>query len=157
MPGRIIGRTLDVDGKEGFVMTLQTREQHIRRERATSNICTNQGLIALRCTIYLSLLGKEGLVNIATTCFENAQYAADMISELNNFSLKYDNKNFVKEFVVHTQYSVDKLIKNASLSGFNISGVKNDDTDSLFILAFTEKYTKENIDSFVEYLASYKE
>jgi len=157
MPGRIIGRTVDVDEKEGFVMTLQTREQHIRRERATSNICTNQGLIALRCTIYLALLGKEGLVNIATTCFENAQYAADMLSKLDNFSLKYNNKNFLKEFLVDSKVSVDKLVKDATKHGFNIAPLKNDDTDSLFLLAFTEKYTKEKIDSFIGYLSTYKE
>jgi len=157
MPGRIIGRTVDVDEKEGFVMTLQTREQHIRRERATSNICTNQGLIALRCTIYLALLGKEGLVNIATTCFENAQYAADMISKLDKFSLKYDNKNFLKEFVVKTEFSVEKLIKDASKYGFNIASAKNDQTNSLFLLAFTEKYPKDKIDSFIGYLSTYKE
>ncbi|MBI44764.1 MAG: aminomethyl-transferring glycine dehydrogenase [Candidatus Marinimicrobia bacterium] len=157
MPGRIIGRTVDVDGKEGFVMTLQTREQHIRRERATSNICTNQGLIALRCTIYLSLLGKHGLVNIAKRCFENTQYAADQISTLDNFSLKYESKNFIKEFLVSTSFSVKNLIEDAGQNGFNISALKNDDSDSLFLLAFTEKYPKDKIDSFVKYLKNYKE
>ena len=156
MPGRIIGRTVDVDKKEGFVMTLQTREQHIRRERATSNICTNQGLVALRCTIYLALLGKEGLVNIATTCFENAQYAADMICKLDKFSLYYDNRNFLKEFVVKTEFSAERLIKDASKNGFNIASPKNNKTDSLFLLAFTEKYPKNKIDSFIDYLKTYK-
>ena len=105
----------------------------------------------------VSLLGKEGLVNIATTCFENAQYAADMICKLDNFSLNHDNRNFIKEFLIHTKYSVNNLIKDASKHGFNIAGMKSDDTDSLFILAFTEKYKKENIDSFIEYLSSYEE
>ena len=115
MPGRIIGRTDDIDGKEGFVMTLQTREQHIRRERATSNICTNQGLMALRATIYLSLLGKQGLPGVAKICFNNTQYACEKISTLKNYSLAYDNKSFIKEFIIKTTYSVDKLINGALL------------------------------------------
>ena len=114
MPGRIIGRTEDVDGKEGFVMTLQTREQHIRRERATSNICTNQGLMALRATIYLSLLGNKGLPGIANICFQNTQYAAEKISNLSKFSLHYKNTPFIKEFVVKTDYSALQLIKDAT-------------------------------------------
>ena len=156
MPGRIIGRTEDVDGNEGFVMTLQTREQHIRRERATSNICTNQGLMALRATIYLSLLGNKGLPGIANICFQNAQYAAEKISNLSKFSLHYKNTPFIKEFVIKTNYSALQLIKDATIHGFNIGLVKNDDTDSLLLLAFTEKYSKEHIDKFIEYLKKYK-
>jgi len=156
MPGRIIGRTEDVDGKEGFVMTLQTREQHIRRERATSNICTNQGLIALRCTIYMALMGKEGLPATAETCFQNAQYAAQEISKLENFSLKFNNTSFIKEFVIKTDYSVKKLINDASKNGYNISPIKNDESDTLILLAFTEKYNRSHIDSFVSYLKQYK-
>jgi len=157
MPGRIIGRTEDVDCKEGFVMTLQTREQHIRRERATSNICTNQGLIALRCTIYMALLGKNGLPGIANICFQNAQYAADEISKLDNFKLKYDNRSFIKEFVVQTKFSAKKLILDSSKNGFNFTLLPNDDSDSLILLAFTEKYNKNHIDSFIKYLKDYNQ
>jgi len=155
MPGRIIGRTEDIDGKEGFVMTLQTREQHIRRDRATSNICTNQGLIALRCTIYMALMGKEGLPNIAEICLQNSQYAANEINKLSNFNLMYDNSNFLKEFVVKTKFSVKKLVEFAAKNGFNISPLKNDSTDSLLLLAFTEKYKKSDIDDFVSFLKDY--
>ena len=155
MPGRIIGRTEDIDGKEGFVMTLQTREQHIRRDRATSNICTNQGLIALRCTIYMALMGKEGLPNIAEICLQNSQYAANEINKLSNFNLMYDNSNFLKEFVVKTKFSVKKLVQYAAKNGFNISPLKNDSTDSLLLLAFTEKYKKSDIDDFVSFLKDY--
>ena len=80
MPGRIIGKTIDTNNKDGFVLVLQTREQHIRREKATSNICTNQSLLALRATIYLSLMGKKGLPYIADLCRNKAQYAAKKIS-----------------------------------------------------------------------------
>ena len=156
MPGRIIGRTEDVDAKEGFVMTLQTREQHIRRERATSNICTNQGLIALRCTIYMALMGKNGLPAIAETCFQNTQYAGQEISKLDKFNLRFDNTSFIKEFVIQTEHSVQELISDASNNGYNISSITDDETDSLILLAFTEKYNREDIDGFVSYLKQYK-
>ena len=157
MPGRIIGRTNDVDGKEGFVMTLQTREQHIRRERATSNICTNQGLIALRCTIYMALLGKKGMPGIANICFQNSQYAADKISNLEHFNLNYDNRSFIKEFVVKTAFSAKKLVNDAAKAGYSFSKVLGDSSDSLILLAFTEKYNKNHIDAFVEYLKDYSQ
>ena len=137
-------------------MTLQTREQHIRRERATSIICTNQGLIALRCTIYMALMGKKGLPAIVETCFQNAQYAAKEISKLEKFNLKFNNTSFIKEFVIETSQSVKNLINDASNNGYNISSVKGDDTDTLILLAFTEKYNKVDIDNFVSYLKQYK-
>ena len=156
MPGRIIGRTNDIDGKDGFVMTLQTREQHIRRDRATSNICTNQGLIALRCTIYMALLGNKGLPGIANICFQNAHYAAEEITKLDNFTLAFNNSSFIKEFVIKTKFSATKLVKDASENGFSFNLLENDKTDSMFMLAFTEKYNKLHINSFVDYLRSYK-
>tara|TARA_B100000579_G_scaffold259834_1_gene214061 strand:- start:3530 stop:4870 length:1341 start_codon:yes stop_codon:yes gene_type:complete len=157
MPGRIIGRTEDVDGKEGFVMTLQTREQHIRRDRATSNICTNQGLIALRCTIYMTLLGYKGLPNIAEICFQNSQYAASEISKLENFKVYFNDHNFIKEFVVETKYSVKKLVCDAAKNGYNLAQLNGDKTDSLVLLAFTEKYNKNDINKFISYLKNYNQ
>jgi len=155
MPGRIIGRTEDVDNKEGFVMTLQTREQHIRRERATSNICTNQGLIALRSTIYMSLMGKHGLPEVSKRCFDNAQYAADNINKLPNFSLHFKSRAFIKEFVVKSDFPVDKLIDSAYNQGIRIGPIKNDDTNSLLLLAFTEQRSREDIDKLIEFLSTY--
>ena len=155
IPGRIIGRTDDVDGKEGFVMTLQTREQHIRRDRATSNICTNQGLLALRSTIYMSLLGKDGLPEIAEICFQNAQYAAKKLNEIKGFSLHYNNREFLKEFVLKIPFSASKFIIDARAKGFSLSGLPEDCTDSLLLLAFTEKRTKEDIDRLVDFFKNY--
>ena len=156
MPGRIIGRTEDIDGKEGFVMTLQTREQHIRRERATSNICTNQGLIALRSTLYMALMGKNGIPGVAKMSFDLAQYAATEIDKLENFSLFDKTRDFLKEFVVKSKFPVKELIKTAYNANFRISGLTLDSSDSLLLLAFTEKRSKEEIDSLVSFLKNYQ-
>ena len=156
IPGRIIGRTDDIDGKEGFVMTLQTREQHIRRDRATSNICTNQGLIALRSTIYMSLLGKDGLPEIADICFQNAQYAANQLNKIKGLSLHYNNREFLKEFVLKVPFSASKFILDAEKEGFLVSQLPGNSSDSLLLLAFTEKRTKEDIDNLVNFFKNYK-
>jgi len=153
MPGRIIGKTTDKNGKDGFVLTLQTREQHIRRERATSNICTNQGLMALRSTIYLSLLGKRGFPKLTKLCFEKSQYLASSISEIEGYSIPY-GKSFVKEFVVKTPISANKIKNLALQSGFIINCVENDETDSLILLSVTEKRSKYEMDSFIQFLKS---
>jgi len=152
MPGRIIGRTKDLEGNEGFVMTLQTREQHIRRERATSNICTNQGLLALRSTIYMALMGKEGIYNVANISFQNTHYAAEKIKELNTCKLKYNTDDFIKEFVVEIKTSAKEIQQKANDNNLLIDIIKNDKNDNQLLLAFTEKRTKEEIDTLVKFL-----
>ncbi len=152
MPGRIIGRTNDLDGKEGFVMTLQTREQHIRRERATSNICTNQGLLALRSTIYMALMGKEGIYNVANISFQNTHYAANEIKKLNTCKLKYNTSNFIKEFVIEVEKSAKEIQQKAADNNILIDTIKTDQNDNQLLLAFTEKRTKEEIDTLIDFL-----
>ena len=154
IPGRIVGKTIDKDGKEGFVLTLQTREQHIRRDRATSNICTNQGLLALRTTIYLALMGPIGLENVVDLCYQKSQYAADKINQLDNYRLKFD-KNFLKEFVVETDHNVKKLIDYCQKEGFLIQNIE-DRLQNCFQIAITEKRKKNEIDSLVSCLKSFK-
>ena len=100
-------------------------------------------------------MGKKGLPAIAEKCFQNVQYAAQEISKLDKFNLRFDNTSFIKEFVIQTEHSVKELISDASKNGYNISSVEGDDTDSLILLAFTEKYNRSDIDNFVSYLKQY--
>tara|TARA_Y100000768_G_scaffold388174_1_gene382620 strand:+ start:2827 stop:4146 length:1320 start_codon:yes stop_codon:yes gene_type:complete len=150
MPGRIIGKTEDLDSKEGYVLTLQAREQHIRRDKANSNICTNQSLLALRSTIYMSLFGDSGLRKVAELCFSKAQYTAKKISEIDGFSILYNDYNFIKEFTVLTKFSAKKIISAAKKEGIGLSSVGNND-DKLLI-AVTEKRTKSEIDNLADFL-----
>ncbi len=157
MPGRIAGQTVDRRGNRCFVLTLQTREQHIRREKATSNVCTNQGLFALRATVYLSQLGPQGLRETANLCLQKSRYAAEQLCQSDRFSLAFDQPTF-KEFVVRdADNRVDELLKAALDQGF-FAGVPlgqwYPDMKDCFLVAVTEKRTKEEIDRLVKILSA---
>ena len=150
MPGRIVGATADVDGNPGFVLALQTREQHIRRERATSNICTNQGLMALSAAIYLSLIGKNGFSKLANLCFQKAHYCADQIAQITGFRLAHD-QGFFKEFIVKCPQPATNIITNGQAQGILVGTTVNEDS-LLLRIAVTEKRTRQDIDRLVEFL-----
>ncbi len=153
MPGRISGITIDTDGQRGFVLTVQTREQHIRREKATSNICTNQGLMMLSATIYLALLGKSGIQEVANLCLQKAQYLASAIVEIPGFRMRFNGPIF-REFVVDTPIPAAEIIKLLSvkriLPGLDLK--QFDPNDNGLLIAVTEKRTKGELDLFVNEL-----
>lgn len=146
MPGRIVGATKDIDGKRAFVLTLQAREQHIRREKATSNICSNQSLMALYATIYLSLLGNEGLKEVNELACDGAHYLYGKLLESGKFTPAF-NKPFLKEFVVKTDLDMEKVNKKLLDNGF-MGGIILG--NGMVEFAVTEKRTKEEIDTLVK-------
>jgi len=154
MPGRLVGATTDRDGRRGFCLTLQTREQHIRRERATSNVCTNQGLMALRAAVYLSAMGRSGMASVASLCLEKAHYAADRIAALDDFELRFVAP-FFKEFVVRTKKEVPKVLERARERGI-LAGLPlrrwYPELNDCVLVAVTEKRNKAEIDALVDAL-----
>lgn len=150
IPGRIVGETEDIEGKRGFVLTLQTREQHIRREKAASNICSNQALNALAVAVYLSTMGKEGIREVAKRCYDKAHYAFKEIMKNENFQPLY-NKPFFKEFTVESKIDVNRinkqLLKKGILGGYTLE--KDYPNTNSLLLCVTEKRTKEEIDTLV--------
>ena len=146
MPGRIVGLTKDNRGQRAFVLTLQAREQHIRRQKATSNICSNESLMALYVTIYMSLMGKEGLKEAAELSYAGAHYLCDELLKTGRFTLAYD-KPFFNEFCVRYDGDIDALQERCIAAGY-LAGVKID--EHTLMLAVTEKRQKHEIDELVE-------
>lgn len=145
IPGRIVGQTIDKDGERAFVLTLQAREQHIRREKSSSNICSNHALNALAATIFLSLIGPQGLRDIAVRCSQTAIYAKDKLAE-KGISLRY-NQPFFREFAVKIENPLEanyRLLEHGIIGGYELP-------DSM-LLAFTEKRTKQEIDKLADIL-----
>lgn len=155
LAGRLVGETEDNRGQRGYVLTLSTREQHIKREKASSNICTNQGLMMLAATVYTSLLGKQGLRQVAESCYHKAHYAAGQLAKLKGFSLPFGATPFFHEFVLRGPLPAAelnrRLLERGIIGGYALGG-DYPDLEDCSLLAVTEVNSKEEIDFLVESL-----
>ena len=155
MAGRLVGESVDARGQRAFVLTLTPREQHIKRERATSNICSNQGLLALAAGIYMSLLGQTGMKHVAELCYHKAHYAAEQIAQIPGFSLDNDAP-FFHEFVVNCPEPVADinahLLEHGILGGYDL-GQDYPGMENKMLVAVTEKNSKDEIDAFIAVLS----
>lgn len=151
MPGRIVGRTVDLDGKDGFCLTLQAREQHIRRAKATSNICTNQGLMVTAATIYMSLMGAEGLARVAENCHVNTTSLANKLSKLDDVSVRFDGVHF-HEVVMNLPIKAKDFIKEMAKEGFDAGfdlGQFDKDLQNCVMICSTEIHNDSDHDEYV--------
>ena len=154
MAGRIVGETIDSRGQKAYVLTLTAREQHIKRERATSNICTNQGLLALASAVYMSVVGKSGLKQVANLCYQKAHYAADRLSKIEGYKLCF-NQPFFHEFTLCCPKPAAEinahLLEHSILGGYDLGQV-SPAFDHHLLIAVTEMNSKEEIDLLVDVL-----
>ncbi len=154
MPGRIVGQTVDNRGQLGYVLTLQTREQHIRREKATSNICSNQALNALMGLIYTAALGKMGLKKVAEICVYKAHYTADQIAKIKGFSLRF-NAPFFNEFVVESPIPISELneilLSKNIIGGYDLTKL-NAKYENCSLFCVTEMNSRTEIENLLQAL-----
>jgi len=154
MPGRIVGRTEDNNGKQAYVLTLSAREQHIRREKAKSNVCTNQGLCALMATVYLSGLGKTGLRRVSEICHSRSEYAKERLSRLEGVEIRFSSPTF-NEFVVQLEADsekvTEKLLEEKIVAGIQLEKFYPE-LENCILLTFTETNSAEDVDTLCEAL-----